>query len=83
MLELVLNAVTAGILMGGFYAATSIGLSISFGMLDVVNIAHPAFVILGAYGVWLLNGRLGVDPILAGVMLAPLFFLLGMGVSSL
>jgi len=38
---LVLNAVVAGLLLGGFYAAVSVGVSISFGMLDVVNIAHP------------------------------------------
>ena len=47
--DLLLNAVTAGLLLGGFYAAVSVGVSISFGMLDIVNIAHPAFIILGSY----------------------------------
>ena len=37
---LVINAIIAGLLLGGFYAAVSLGISISFGMLDVVNIAH-------------------------------------------
>src|SRR5213594_3862127 len=46
--DLVANAVVAGILLGGFYAAVSLGVSLTFGLLDVVNIAHPAFVILGA-----------------------------------
>src|SRR5690349_21739315 len=74
---LFLNAVVAGLLLGGFYAAVSLGVSISFGMLDVVNIAHPAFIILGSYVAFLANERLGVDPIVACVVLAPVFFALG------
>ena len=45
--DLLINAVIAGILLGGFYAAVTLGVSISFGILDIVNIAHPAFIILG------------------------------------
>ncbi len=74
---LVLNAVVAGLLLGGFYAAVSVGVSISFGMLDVVNIAHPAFIILGSYVAYIANERLGVDPIVACVVLSPAFFALG------
>lgn len=44
--DLLLNAIASGILLGGFYAAVTVGLAISFGMLDVGNLAHPAFVIL-------------------------------------
>jgi len=80
MFELVINAIVAGILLGGFYAAITLGLSVSFGMLDVVNIAHPAFIILGGYGVWLLNASLGLDPVLAGLIFTPLFFFIGIGV---
>ena len=75
---LVLNAVVAGLLLGGFYAAVSVGVSISFGMLDVVNIAHPAFVILGSYIAYIVNDRMGFDPIAASIVLSPLFFALGM-----
>jgi branched-chain amino acid transport system permease protein len=71
------NAIVSGLLLGGFYAAVSIGVSISFGMLDIVNIAHPVFIVLGSYGAWLLSVWLGLDPILAGIVLAPLFYLLG------
>jgi branched-chain amino acid transport system permease protein len=67
-------------LLGGFYAALSLGISISFGMLDIVNIAHPALVILGAYLTWWLNLTLGFDPILGGFLLAPFFFLLGIAI---
>lgn len=80
MFELLINAIVAGILLGGFYAALTMGLSVSFGMLDVVNIAHPVFIILGGYGVFLLNGSFGLDPVLAGLIFAPLFFLIGIGV---
>lgn len=76
--DLLLNAVVAGVLLGCFYTAVSIGLSMSFGLLDVPNIAHPAVLVLGAYGTFLL-GRQGMDPILAGVILMPVFFLLGIG----
>jgi branched-chain amino acid transport system permease protein len=75
---LVLNAIVAGLLLGGFYAAVSVGISISFGMLDVVNIAHPAFIILGSYIAYIVNDRMGLDPIVISVVLSPLFFALGM-----
>ncbi len=76
--DLLSNALVAGILLGGFYAAVSIGLAISFGQLDIVNIAHPAFVIVGSYVAWILNSRFGFDPVLVGVLAAPAFFLVGM-----
>ena len=75
---LLANAVIAGLLLGGFYAAMSVGISISFGMLDVVNIAHPAFIILGSYIAYIVNDRMGLDPIAVSVVLSPLFFALGM-----
>lgn len=80
MFELLINAIVAGVLLGGFYAAITMGVSVSFGMLDVVNIAHPVFIILGAYAVFFLNTHWGMDPILAGVLFSPIFFLLGVGV---
>src|SRR5689334_405868 len=76
-IELLINAAVAGILLGGFYAAVTVGISISFGMLDVVNIAHPAFIILGSYLAYLLNATLGLDPILAALLMTAPFFLLG------
>lgn len=75
--DLLVNAVLAGILLGGFYAAVSLGISIVFGLLDVVNIAHPLFVLFGSYTTFFLNSQFGLDPILAGFLLAPFFFLFG------
>lgn len=74
--ELLLDAVILGLLLGCFYAAVSLGLSVAFGLLDVPHLAYPAFLVLGAYFTYLLY-TLGVDPLLAGVMLMPLFFLFG------
>jgi branched-chain amino acid transport system permease protein len=75
--DLLLNAVISGILIGGFYAAVTCGLSLSFGILDIVNIAHPAFIILGSYVVYIINAKLGLDPIVAGIIVTPAFYALG------
>ena len=79
MFELFVNAVVAGVLLGGFYAAVALGLSIVFGRLDIVNIAHPAFVIIGSYVAFMMNERYMLDPILSGLIFLPVFFLLGVG----
>ena len=75
--DLLSNAIVSGILLGGFYAAVTIGISISFGMLDVVNIAHPGFIILGSYTAFIANNVFGFDPILSSIALLPAFYLLG------
>src|SRR5689334_22029243 len=76
-LDLLINAVVSGILIGGFYAAVTSGVSLSFGILDIVNIAHPAFIILGSYIAYIVNARLGIDPILVSIIMFPAFFVLG------
>jgi branched-chain amino acid transport system permease protein len=78
--DLFLNAIAAGLLLGAFYAAVTAGISISFGMLDIVNIAHPAFVILGSYIAYFFNINFGVDPILVSIIALPVFYLLGASV---
>jgi branched-chain amino acid transport system permease protein len=75
--DLLINAIVAGLLLGGFYAAVTVGVSISFGILDIVNIAHPAFIILGSYIAYIVNTRLGVDPILVSLIMLPVFYALG------
>jgi branched-chain amino acid transport system permease protein len=76
-LELLINAIIAGLLLGGFYAAVTVGVSISFGILDIVNIAHPAFIILGSYIAYIVNQTLGFDPILTAIVALPAFYALG------
>jgi branched-chain amino acid transport system permease protein len=77
-LGLLTNAVISGLLLGGFYAAVSVGVAISFGMLDIVNIAHPAFILLGSYVAFIGNTVFGIDPILSTIIMLPAFYLLGM-----
>jgi branched-chain amino acid transport system permease protein len=76
-LDLLVSALVAGILLGGFYAAVTVGVSISFGILDIVNIAHPAFIILGSYIAYTFNTKYGLDPILVSILALPAFYALG------
>jgi len=76
-LDLLVGALVAGLLLGGFYAAVTVGVSISFGILDIVNIAHPAFIILGSYVAYIFNAQFGLDPILVSVLALPAFYALG------
>jgi branched-chain amino acid transport system permease protein len=77
-IDLLRDAVVLGVLLGCFYAAVSVGLSISFGLLDVPQVAHPAFLVLASYGVFWLNDSYEIDPLLAGVLIAPALFVLGL-----
>jgi branched-chain amino acid transport system permease protein len=79
-LDLLVGALVAGILLGGFYAAVTVGVSISFGILDIVNIAHPGFIILGSYIAYIANQRLGIDPIIVSIIVLPAFYALGAAV---
>ena len=72
--QLFLNAVLSGLLLGGFYASVSVWLTLAFGQLNIVNIAHPAFVILGSYTAYITSLVLGLDPIASGVLFMPVFF---------
>src|ERR1700731_1349230 len=78
--DLLINAIVSGILIGGFSGAATSGISLSFGILDSVNIAHPAFIILGPYVAYIVNATLGVDPILTAIVVAPAFYVLGAGI---
>jgi branched-chain amino acid transport system permease protein len=78
--DLLINALVSGILIGAFYAAVTAGVSLSFGILDIVNIAHPAFVILGSYIAYIVSVSLGLDPIITSILVAPAFYALGAGI---
>ena len=75
--ELLFEAVLFGLLLGCFYEAVSLGLSVAFGLLDVPHVAHPALLIVGSYGAYMLGGW-GIDPLVSGFLLMPVFFLVGM-----
>ena len=78
--DLLINAIVSGILIGAFYAAVTAGVSLSFGILDIVNIAHPAFIILGSYIAYIVNvqPRARSDP--RRIVATPAFYALGAGI---
>ncbi|WP_298885815.1 branched-chain amino acid ABC transporter permease [uncultured Serinicoccus sp.] len=77
MTALITQAVILGILLGGLYALLAAGLTLYFGVMRVVMIAHSAFLILAAYLAWAFNRATGIDPLFSLVATVPLFFLLG------
>ena len=78
--DLLSNAIVSGLLLGGFYAGVAAGATISFGLLDIANIAHPAFVVFGAYCAFVLNERFHLDPVLAAFAVMPVFYGVGWAV---
>ncbi len=71
---LLLQSVILGLLLGGLYALLAAGLTLYFGIMRVVMIAHSAFLILAAYLAWWWHTRLGIDPLLSMIVTVPLFF---------
>jgi branched-chain amino acid transport system permease protein len=72
-----LNLLVSAVLLAGIYTAMSIGMTVIYGVMKMVNLAHAGFMMLGAYGVYEISQRTPLDPLLAAVLAAPLFFLLG------
>lgn len=76
-MQLLLQQIVLGLLTGGVYVAVAIGFSLVWGVLNIVNLAHGALVIVGSYLTWLLFTRLGVDPFLSLPLVAGMLFALG------
>jgi len=74
---LLLQSVILGLLLGGLYALLAAGLTLYFGVMRVVMIAHAAFLVLAAYLAWYFQDRTGLDPLLSLVFTVPLFFVTG------
>jgi len=72
-----LQALILGLLIGGVYALLAAGLTLIFGVMNVINIAHGAFLILAAFLTWTLWDAAGVDPLAAIVVTAPVMFAFG------
>ncbi len=75
--SLLLQSVILGLLLGGLYALLAAGLTLYFGVMRVVMIAHSAFLILAAYLAWFFTRQTGLDPLLSLVVTVPLFFAVG------
>lgn len=78
--HLLIQTIILGLLVGGVYALMSSGLTLIFGVMRVINVAHGAFLILAAYLTYWLFQLTGLDPILSIVFTAPVLFLIGWGV---
>ena len=72
-----LDAVTQGILLGGLYALFAAGLSLIFGVMRLVNLAHGDLIVLAAFIILVLAGKLGLDPFMAVLVAAPILFAIG------
>lgn len=68
------QALALGLLIGGVYALLASGLTLIFGVMRIINVAHGAFLVLVAMGTWWLWFRTGIDPIVASVVTTPLMF---------
>jgi branched-chain amino acid transport system permease protein len=74
---LVFQSVILGLLLGGLYALLAAGLTLYFGVMRVVMIAHSAFLILAAYVAWYFHRETALDPLLSLAVTVPVFFGLG------
>ncbi|HEU4370607.1 MAG TPA: branched-chain amino acid ABC transporter permease [Methylomirabilota bacterium] len=81
-LTLLGQAVVSGLLAGGIYGLLALGLSLSWGLLRLVNLAHFALALLGAYLTYQLGTAHQLPPWLAAAVIVPLFFLLGLGLHA-
>ena len=72
------KAIVSGILTGGVYALMAAGLTLVFGVMDIINVAQGAFVVLGAYLSFWLETHFGLDPFLGLIITIPVMFLLGL-----
>src|SRR3984893_9414379 len=77
MFALIIEAIVTGILTGGVYALMSSGLTLVFGVMDIINVGQGALVILGAYLSYFLEQRLHIDLFLGLLITMPFMFALG------
>jgi branched-chain amino acid transport system permease protein len=71
------NILIQGSLLGGFYALFAIGLSMSFGIMRLVNIAHGDLIVLAAYVALVVTETTGLDPFMSLIIVVPVMFVLG------
>jgi branched-chain amino acid transport system permease protein len=77
MIVTILDALIAGLLLGGIYAVIAVGLSLQYGVARVLNIAHGEFIMLGAFITWSLYTIFKINPLLSLAISGPLIFIIG------
>ncbi|HYL91714.1 MAG TPA: branched-chain amino acid ABC transporter permease [Alphaproteobacteria bacterium] len=75
-----LDLLIKALLLAGIYAAMAVGMTVIYGVMKIVNLAHAGFLMLGAYFAFELFERFHIDPVLSAVLALPVFFLFGMAV---
>ena len=78
-MHLFVQACILGLLMGGVYALMASGVALVFGIMRVINVAQGALIILGAYLSYTLFAHFGIDPFVGVLVIAPVMFVLGVG----
>ena len=73
----IISPIIMGILLGGLYALIALGLSMVFGVMRLINLAHGDLVVLGSYLSFALLAKFGIDPIVSLVITVPILFGLG------
>lgn len=73
-----LNLLVSALLLAGVYAAMSVGMTVIYGVMKIVNLAHAGFLMLGAYFVFELHNRFHIDPLLGVLLAFPAFYFIGM-----
>ncbi|MBN2402439.1 MAG: branched-chain amino acid ABC transporter permease [Spirochaetes bacterium] len=73
----IITPIIMGIMLGGLYALIALGLSLLFGVMRLINLAHGDFVVLGSYLAYGIATYLGLDPILSLIIIVPVMFGLG------
>jgi branched-chain amino acid transport system permease protein len=80
---LLFQSIILGVLLGGLYALLAAGLTLYFGIMQVVMIAHSAFLILASYLAWYFREKTGLDPLLSLAITVPMFFTAGVAMQRL
>ena len=77
---LIANNLIDGVLMGLLYSLVALGLSLVFGLMDIINFAHGDFVMIAAYTTWIVAMMFYVDPSVTAIITVPLFFVVGLAI---
>ncbi len=75
--DLLIQTIINGILIGGLYGVMTLGFSVIWGVMGVINLAHGEFLMIGAYMAWVLNKQQGWEPFLTLLVILPVMFLIG------
>lgn len=75
-----IQATVSGVMIGGLYAIMSLGLSLTWGLLKVINLAHLALILAGAYVTYQLTTSTGIDPLVAVFVVVPALFVVGVAI---